>query len=157
VGKESGLTDKGAKNVSIRRDIALRTDREPDPEKYKPEGQRVTHDSRDSVSRDAHGPDFGSGLGNPNGYRVTHDNPRKDDTYKEHEGRVTEGYADSGINDETNSHIGLTRNGITHGNRVTHCLHLLDSVCLSGKGVRMSFRFLEESPSGPGESRGGAS
>ncbi len=128
------VSDKGAKNVAIRRDIALRTDREPDPENHKPKGDRVTHDSKDSISKGTRDPDFGSDLGNPNGYGVTHDNPRKEDTYKGNKGWVTEGYSDSGINDETNSHVGLTRNGITHGNRVTHCPHLPDSICLSCQG-----------------------
>lgn len=70
----------------------------------------------------------------PNGKKVTQDNPRKADTYKGKGVRVTEGYSDTGINGEINSHVELTRNGITHGNRVTHCPHLPDSVCLSCQG-----------------------
>ncbi len=126
--------DKGAKNVSIRRDIALLTDREPDPENSNPKGERVTHDSEDFASEDAYKSDSGFGQGNPNGQRVTHDNPPNADTHAGNGGGVTEGYSDSGINDETNSHVRLTRNGITHGNRVTHCPHLPDSVCLSCQG-----------------------
>ncbi len=132
---ERGFTpDKGSKNVSIRRDIALRTDREPDPEYPRPKDKRVTQDSEDFVSKDAYDHDFCFGQGNPNGQRVTHDNPRKADTYQVNEGRVTEGYSDFGIKGEINSHGGLTRNWITHGNRVTHCPHLPDSVCLSCQG-----------------------
>jgi putative DNA primase/helicase len=126
--------DKGSKNVSIRRDIALRTNREPDPENPRPKDKRVTQDSENFVSKDAYDLDFGSGQGNPNGQKVTHDNPREADTYTVNEGRVTEGYSGFAINDEINSHVGLTRNGITHGNRVTHCSHLPDSVCLSCQG-----------------------
>lgn len=126
--------DKGAKNVSIRRDIALRTDREPDPENSKPKGERVTHDSEDFASKDAYDPKTGVTQDNPNGKRVTQDNPQKADTYQVNRGRVTEGYSDSGINGEINSHVELIRNRVTHGNRVTHCPHLPDSVCLSCQG-----------------------
>lgn len=125
---------KGAKNVSIRRDIALLTDREPDPENSKPKGERVTRNSEDFASGEAYKPDSGLDQGNPNGQRVTHDNPPKAYTNAGNGGRVTEGYSDSGINGKINSHVGLTRNGITHGNRVTRCPHLLDSVCLSCQG-----------------------
>lgn len=131
--------DKGAKNTSIRRDIALRTDREPDPDKPKPKGEGVTQDFGDSddfASKDATDFDDGSFQGNPNGKRVTPDNPRKTDTYKKKVDRVTQGYSGSGINGQKNSHVGLTRNGVTHSNPVTHCHHMLDSVCLSCQGER---------------------
>jgi putative DNA primase/helicase len=126
--------DKGAKNVSIRCDIALRTDREPDPENHKPEGKRVTQDSEYFPSKDANDPDFEVTHDNLKGQRVTHDNPRKADTYAENGGRVTEGYSGPSINGKTNSRVGPTRNEITHGNRVTCCPHLSESVCLSCQG-----------------------
>lgn len=135
---ERGYTpDKGSKNVSVRRNIALRTDREPDPENTKPRGEGVTQDSKNSedfASNDTHGQKNGVTHDNPNGKRVTHDNPRKADTYAAKVGRVTEGDTKTHINGKINSHVGLTRNGITHGNRVTHCPHLTDSVCLSCQG-----------------------
>jgi hypothetical protein len=126
---------KGSKNVSIRRDIALRTDRgEPDPEISRLKDKSVTQDSGDFVSKDAYDPIFCSGQGNPNSQRVTHDNPRKADTYTVKEGKVTEGYSDFGINDEINPRLGPTRKGVTHGNRVTRCPQLADSICLSCQG-----------------------
>lgn len=113
--------DKGGKNVSIRRGIALRSGDDPPggdgpgggSGEGNPEGPRVTQDfpaTGSGASNKTENTSRGSNEGNPVTHGLLSDNPDNPDMYRENPRWVTQGYPKTGLNGVNISHVGITGN-----------------------------------------------
>jgi putative DNA primase/helicase len=107
--------DKGAQNVSIRRGIALRDDRDPGH----PDSARVTQPEHGDNPESAHKVDGAKREGNPVTEHAGNGNPETACKSWDSEKEVTQGYSETTNSGEKRLMREVSQNGVTNGNSVT--------------------------------------